>query len=126
MKKFFNFIRTNWRPLLAIVYAVICIFDFIIMPAIVEASNRNIDQEKIVTLALRAKDPAVQTQIIQSFSKRNDWVPLTNNGGGLLHIAFGGIIGAASWTRGQERRDRLKLQAQGVTVDDPDGDDDTK
>jgi hypothetical protein len=36
------------------------------------------------------------------------WQPLTLQGGGLIHISFGAILGVAAWTRGQEKVEAIK------------------
>jgi hypothetical protein len=36
------------------------------------------------------------------------WQPLTLQGGGLIHIAFGAILGISAWTRGQEKIETIK------------------
>ena len=40
---------------------------------------------------------------------KGDWQSLTLQGGGLFHIAFGAILGAAAWTRGMEKRERVAI-----------------
>jgi hypothetical protein len=36
------------------------------------------------------------------------WQPLTLQGGGLIHIAFGAILGISAYTRGQEKVEAIK------------------
>jgi hypothetical protein len=31
------------------------------------------------------------------------WAPLTLQGGGFIHMAFGAILGISAWTRGKEK-----------------------
>ena len=73
-------IKTRWRPMMAVGYFVTCLFDFVVAPIMVT---------------------------VYSFLSQSDtlavWAPLTIQGGGLYHIAMGAVIGVAAWSRGQEK-----------------------
>lgn len=75
----------SWRPAIAYMYIAICLFDFIIGP--VFWSLIQIYGAGVVSV---------------------QWVPLTVAEGGLFHMAIGAILGAAAFTRGQEKVQRLK------------------
>jgi hypothetical protein len=81
-----HWLQTRWRPITAIVYLVICCFDFIIFP--------------------------VLWSLFLFFSESNQvtvsWDPLTLKGAGLFHLAFGAILGVSAFTRGQEKVNRLQ------------------
>jgi hypothetical protein len=64
----------KWRPMMAWLYMVICAFDFILAPILMIAGDTGIQ-----------------------------WQPLTLQSGGMVHIAFGAIIGISAWSRGQEK-----------------------
>jgi len=68
-----TYLRTNWRPLLALVYGVICLADFVLFP------------------------------ITWQWFQHVTWISLTTQNGGMLHVSFGAILGAAAWTRGKEK-----------------------
>lgn len=78
-----DWIQKKWRPMMAIMYMVVCIFDFIIFPVMftivqfweTEASNDAFRQ----------------------------WQPLTLVGAGLFHMAMGAVLGITAWSRGQEK-----------------------
>jgi hypothetical protein len=78
-----DFMTTKWRPMMAIVYMAINICDFILFP--------------------------VLWAVVQFWetSAANDafrqWQPLTLQGGGFIHMAFGAILGISAWTRGKEK-----------------------
>lgn len=75
-----DWLRTHWRPLMAVTYMVICIFDFILGP--------------------------VFWSLIQSYQSGNveiQWQPLTLASNGMFHMAMGAIVGASAWTRGKEK-----------------------
>lgn len=73
-----SWIHTHWRPCMGWVYMAICIFDFLIAPAvIILLKSRGIDIEM--------------------------WKPITLSEGGLVHIAFGAICGVTAYGRTRER-----------------------
>ena len=70
-------------------YMAICIFDFIIGPVYFNLLQYRTAQQQLEM-----------------------WVPLTLQGSGLIHLAFGAILGISAWTRGQE-----KLASIGTTAE---------
>ena len=80
IKKDEDWMTKKWRPMMAIVYMAINLFDFIIGP--------------ILYNLLQYWNPGQAIGM---------WQPLTLQGGGLIHIAFGAILGISAWTRGQEK-----------------------
>lgn len=78
-----SWIKEKWRPMMAIMYMVVCIFDFILFP--------------------------ILWTLVQfwEISPANDafrqWSPLTLQNGGLFHMAMGAVLGVAAWSRGQEK-----------------------
>jgi len=93
----------NWRSLSFLTYMTICLFDFIIMPMVFQTFNQHIDVETLTRLALQFHDPEAQRQLIQTFGTKLVWTPLTLQGSGTFHVAFGAILTAAGYTRGQEK-----------------------
>ena len=80
-----DWMTKKWRPMMAIVYMMINLFDFIIGP--------------ILYNLLQYWNPGQAIGM---------WQPLTLQGGGLIHIAFGAILGISAWTRGQEKVETIK------------------
>jgi len=75
-----GWMNKKWRPMMAWVYIVICVFDFIVAP--------------------------ILWSILQATYKGNvteAWLPLTLQGAGLFHLAMGAILGVTAWSRGQEK-----------------------
>lgn len=65
---------------MAMLYMAICAFDFILFP--------------------------IGWTLIQSMFHgvlTNQWQPLTLQGGGLIHVSFGAILGVSAWGRTQEK-----------------------
>lgn len=71
--------RRWWRPGMAWLYMLICACDFIIFP--------------ILSMSWAAGTGTAWQR----------WEPITLQSGGVVHIAFGVIIGTNIWTRGNER-----------------------
>ena len=75
-----SWINTKWRPIAAWIYIIINIFDFIIFPMLWSLF-----------------------QVHYKITPIQYYLPLTIQGGGLFHLAFGAILGVTSWGRSQER-----------------------
>jgi hypothetical protein len=81
-----EWLQKKWRPITAVVYLVICVFDFMLFP-IFWSAFLMFSETADVTIA---------------------WDPLTLKGAGLFHLAFGAILGVSAFTRGQEKVQRLR------------------
>lgn len=75
-----SWIDNKWRPASGWLYLAICFFDFILAPTLWSVM-----------------------QAIASGTVTTQWQPLTLGGGGLIHIAFGAIMGITSWGRTKEK-----------------------
>lgn len=80
-----NWMVRYWRPVMGWIYALICLFDFVIAPTV--------------------------TIILTAITKTNipEWKSLTLENGGLIHLAFAAILGVTAWTRGQENIIKTKM-----------------
>jgi len=76
-----HWLNRKWRPMMAVMYFVVCICDFIIFPILWSILQAEHHGGSIVT----------------------SWTPITLQGGGLFHVAMGAILGVTAWTRGQEK-----------------------
>jgi hypothetical protein len=75
-----DWINNKWRPAMGWAYMIMCICDFTIFP--------------------------ILWSLLQTLSHgtvASQWQPLTVQGGGLVHIAFGACIGVAAYGRSQEK-----------------------
>lgn len=102
--------KRSWRPAAAIIYLVVCVFDFLIMPSIIEHYNQKIDIPALIEVTKDIKDPTTKAQVITKMidHQTRKWRPVTLGEAGTFHIAFGAILGAAAWTRGREKEARIK------------------
>jgi len=89
-----------WRPAAAASYLLICLFDFVIMPSMYSHRHR---PSELVDQALRFKDPAAQIKALEAMGKTQEWSSLTIQGGGIFHLSFGAILGAAAFGRSREK-----------------------
>lgn len=74
-----DWISAKWRPMMGIMYMVVCIFDFILFP-----------------IAWSVGQALIHVPV-------TEWNPLTLQGAGLFHMAMGTVLGVAAWSRGQEK-----------------------
>lgn len=76
-----EWLRNTWRPLMSILYAIVCAFDFIVFP--------------------------ILWSLLQLFGEGGQvtavWVPISLSNGGFFHIAMGAVLGISAWTRGYEK-----------------------
>ena len=82
-----HWVKSYWRPAMGWLYMLICFADFIVFPAIA------------MFLPVIMKGFGVQMQYIA-------WQSLSLSNGGMMHLAFGAILGVSAWTRGQEKLTR--------------------
>lgn len=104
----------NWRSIAAVVYLVICVFDFMIVPIWVGWHNERLTQ---IIADITPLSPAVQTVILNH--RLDQWQPLTLGSGGLFHIAFGAILGVSAWSTGRERITEMRETGLPVVVGPP-------
>ena len=78
-----DWMQKKWRPMMAIMYMTVCIFDFIIFPI-------------MFTIVQFWETQAANDAFRQ-------WQPLTLVGAGLFHMAMGAVLGITAWSRGQEK-----------------------
>jgi len=94
---------SNWRTMAGYTYLAICIFDFLIMPAV---THNNMKQ--LITQA----DQSYSLALIDKFGGIN-WQPVTMVGGGLFHLSFGAILTGVAIVKGQERKEIVKQNGNG-------------
>jgi len=79
-----HWVKAYWRPAMGWLYMLICFMDFVGFP--------------MLTIFL----PVIYKGLGVQFTY-TPWVSLTLSNGGLIHLAFGTILGVSAWTRGQEK-----------------------
>ena len=107
-----KWLRSMWRPLSAVTYLSICIFDFIVAPYLIQAQPNDLAEIFRYVLQMPIEQ---QSEALAIMYAKGQWSSLTLQGGGLFHIAFGAILGAAAWTRGMEKREAVVIdRASGI------------
>ena len=79
-----HWMKAMWRPAMGWLYMVICFMDFVVFPAVA------------MFLPVILKGVGIQLQYVA-------WQSLTLSNGGLIHMAFGAILGVAAYGRTQEK-----------------------
>ena len=88
MKNFFVWMQKDegWKAVLAVVYAFICLFDFVIVPAWI-----GITRPPLEVLS------ALNTETLNIIYNQHS--PFTLQGGGLFHLAFGALLTGSAISR---------------------------
>ena len=79
-----HWVKAYWRPAMGWLYMLICFCDFIFFP--------------MLTMFLPVIEKGFGVQIGYT-----PWQSLSLSNGGLIHLAFGAILGVSAWSRGQEK-----------------------
>lgn len=78
-----DWMTKKWRPMMALMYMVCCLFDFAIFPIMFTV---------------------VQFWEVQAANDAfRQWAPITLQGGGLFHVAMGAVLGVSAYGRTQEK-----------------------
>lgn len=91
MKKLLVWLQEEegWKSLLALVYAIICLFDFVIVPSWI-GITRGLFDEVISVEMLSKLDSTAQLKYLEISNYQHE--PFTLKGGGLFHLAFGALL----------------------------------
>jgi len=98
LKRFFLWMQRDdgWKTVLAVVYAIICLVDFVLMPMVI-TSVKGSGLKEFIATQLRTFDPAIQLQLLQAVSR--DYAPFTLQGAGVFHLAFGALLTGSALSR---------------------------
>lgn len=91
--------RDYWRPMCAVAYLMICVYDFLIMPSIYTSIYRRQDLAYIIDL-VKQLEPNTQAAALTVMVQSREWKPISLQEGAFLHLAFGAILTGAAITRG--------------------------
>ena len=99
MKRFFVWLQKNegWKPLLALIYALICVFDFVIIPTWIAATRDQLDTS---VFGQSEVDHDIQMQLIELVWA--PYEPLTLKGAGMFHLAFGALLTGSALAKRKE------------------------
>lgn len=80
-----TWLQSHWRPMMAVVYMIIMLFDFVVAPIFWGLLQAHISGAILV-----------------------QWVPLTLDSGGIFYAAMGAFLGITSFTRGKENLEKIR------------------
>ena len=78
-----DWMTTKWRPMMAVMYCAVCVFDFIAAPILFTA---------VQFWETEAANDAFR-----------QWQPITLQATGFFHIAMGAVLGISAYGRTQEK-----------------------
>ena len=84
-----HWVKSYWRPAMGWLYMLICFMDFVGFPSL------------SMFLPVIMRGFGITMQYVA-------WQSLTLSNGGLIHLAFGAILGVAAFSRGQEKLASMK------------------
>jgi hypothetical protein len=93
-----HWMKSYWRPAMGWLYMIICAFDFIIAP--------------MLTMAM----PLFLKYLGSTTVQYAQWQSLTLQNGGLIHLAFGAILGITAYGRTQEKTAAAKVATPPTNV----------
>lgn len=79
----------GWKSLAGLTYIIICIFDFIVIPAWIGLNRVDI-LLVFETVNFASAEPAVQVALMETLMHQHS--PITLKGSGVFHISFGAIL----------------------------------
>lgn len=99
MKQAFVWMQKHdgWKSVMATVYAIICLFDFIIVPSWIGIMRKDLDRNIFLANNLSQQ---VQIELIKANFNQHD--PFTLRGGGMFHLAFGALLTGSALSRRKE------------------------
>jgi hypothetical protein len=77
----------NWKPACALIYTVICLFDFVVFPCWVGWHRLPVNEFLSMSQGL---DVQTKTSLLEYLYR--SYSPYTLAGGGLFHLSFGAIL----------------------------------
>ncbi len=73
-----------------IVYLVICLYDFMLVPIYYGVARMGLDLADYMSHLQAIDDPLVQMEYLKKLVSQHE--PFTLKGGGLFHLAFGALL----------------------------------
>jgi hypothetical protein len=87
----------GWKTMLAVVYAAICVFDFVIVPSWIGITREEFNMTLFTHPSINMQ---VQLELIKTMYSQHE--PFTLQGGGLFHLAFGALLTGSALSRSRK------------------------
>ena len=91
--------KDKWRLAALIVYLVICVYDFMLVPVYYGIARMDLDLADYMQYLSLIEDPLVQMEYLKKLVSQHE--PFTLKGGGLFHLSFVAILTASTLTNGK-------------------------
>ncbi len=85
-----NVMKDKWRLAALVVYLVICVYDFMVVPIYYGIARMGLDLADYMSHLQAIEDPLVQMEYLKKLVSQHE--PFTLKGGGLFHLSFGAIL----------------------------------
>jgi hypothetical protein len=92
----------KWRWTALIVYLIICIYDFIVVPVYYGVARMGLDLADYMGHLQEIEDPLVQMEYLKKLVSQHE--PFTLKGGGLFHLSFGALLTAGEAFGGKKEK----------------------
>jgi len=103
-----DIIRNYWRPSVAFIYLFLNLIDYAVRPILNYILEANLDISSIAA-SIKNLDPVVQVKAMELLTSTHLMAPILPE---FFHVAFGAILGAAAFTRGQEKIAYIKKERE--------------
>lgn len=102
----FKWMMEHWKPACALIYTVICVFDFVVFPCWVGWHRMPVADFLEVSKGL---DVTMKNSLYEYLYRQ--YIPYTLSNGGLFHLSFGAILtGAVFGSKPTIIADRRKIE----------------
>ena len=86
--------KDKWRLAALVVYLVICVYDFMLVPIYYGVARMGLDLAEYMQYLELLEAPLVQMEYLKKLVSQHE--PFTLKGGGLFHLSFGAILTAST------------------------------
>ena len=86
--------KDKWRLAALIVYLVICVYDFMLVPIYYGIARMGLDLADYMSHLTAIEDPLVQMEYLKKLVSQHE--PFTLKGCRLFHLSFGAILTAST------------------------------
>lgn len=88
-----EWLRNTWRPVMGVLYFLVCFFDFIVFPALWPILQ-------VVDIHFQILN---NQELSDTLREVSPWEATSLQGGAMFHLSMGAILGVSAWSRGNEK-----------------------
>ena len=101
LKRKIVLLEFHWRSMAAVVYMIICLTDFVVMPIYREHAYAQMPVQEMVRLSMHMDSSASQIEALKTLKQDRAWVPITDE---VFHLSFGAILGVSALPTNRRRK----------------------